>query len=135
MAFKWGRAFVAGHRAPTAPSFHSRIRAGGPRASVRHYSQRHEGGTREGTGVATTAIHAGETLDGTRASSPALHLSTTFAVAETLSFSGNAVREDDPYCYTRWANPTVRMLEHKVRFRFSSTWVYLCFGCVRRHHC
>jgi methionine-gamma-lyase len=64
----------------------------------------------------TIAIHAGETsLDpATRASAPPLVLSTTFGVAEPLSFSGSELTEQDPWCYTRWGNPTVRQLEHKL---------------------
>ena len=50
----------------------------------------------------------------THASAPSLCLSTTFSVQEPLSFSANALAESDPWCYTRWANPTVRQLEHKL---------------------
>ncbi len=64
----------------------------------------------------TVAIHAGEhNLDETtHASAPSLCLSTTFSVKEPLSFSANELSEEDPWCYTRWANPTVRQLEHKL---------------------
>ena len=63
----------------------------------------------------TLAIHGGEHLDPTtKASTPPLVLSTTFAVEEPLSFSANELNADSPWCYTRWANPTVQALEHKV---------------------
>jgi cystathionine beta-lyase/cystathionine gamma-synthase len=66
--------------------------------------------------AATVAIHAGEQQldERTHASAPSLCLSTTFSVQEPLSFSANALAESDPWCYTRWANPTVRQLEHKL---------------------
>ena len=64
----------------------------------------------------TIAIHAGENTseESTLASAPSLCLSSTFAVKEPLSFSANELSEEDPWCYTRWANPTVRQLEHKL---------------------
>ena len=64
----------------------------------------------------TVAIHAGESNlnENTHASAPSLCLSTTFSVKEPLSFSANELQESDPWCYTRWANPTVRQLEHKL---------------------
>jgi len=59
--------------------------------------------------LATAAIHAGAFADPkTHASVPPLHLSTTFSVQEPLSFSANELQESDPWCYTRWANPTTR---------------------------
>lgn len=68
-----------------------------------------------GHGTPTVAIHAGEQLDkSTNASVPPLVLSSTFAVTEPLSFSANELSESDPWCYGRWANPTVRALEHKL---------------------
>ena len=64
---------------------------------------------------ATLAVHGGEGLDpSTLASAPSICVSTTFGVKQPLSFSANELSEDDPWCYTRWANPTVRMLEHKL---------------------
>ena len=67
------------------------------------------------TTLSTLAIHGGETQDSTtHASQPPLHLSTTFGVKEPLSFSANNITDDSPWCYTRWANPTVQSLEKKI---------------------
>jgi methionine-gamma-lyase len=42
-------------------------------------------------------------------------MSTTFAISQPGgSFSALGSSEDDPYVYTRWANPTVRQLEQKL---------------------
>lgn len=66
-------------------------------------------------GVRTKAIHAGEGPDpATGASSPNLVMSTTYVVDEEAGFSANEMAEDSPFLYTRWANPTVRMLEEKL---------------------
>lgn len=66
-------------------------------------------------GIQTKAVHAGETPDPvTGASSPNLVMSSTFAVREPISFSAHNMREDMPYLYTRWDNPTVRQLEVKL---------------------
>ncbi|MDH3466364.1 MAG: PLP-dependent aspartate aminotransferase family protein [Gammaproteobacteria bacterium] len=66
-------------------------------------------------GISTKAIHAGETPDSiTGASAPNLVMSTTFVVDEPLSFSANNMKDDMPYLYTRWGNPTVRQLEAKL---------------------
>ena len=62
----------------------------------------------------TLAVHAGDTVELSKASAPSLALSSTFLVSEPLSFSGNEVKETDPWCYTRWGNPTVRQLENKL---------------------
>lgn len=66
-------------------------------------------------GIQTKAIHAGEEPDPiTRASSPNLVMSSTYVVDEPLSFSANNMKEDIPFLYTRWGNPTVRQLEQKL---------------------
>lgn len=63
----------------------------------------------------TIAVHGGESIDPhSKASAPPLVLSSTFAVDEPLSFSANELDEDSPWIYTRWSNPTVRSLEHKI---------------------
>lgn len=73
------------------------------------------GAAESGRRAATLAVHAGEGIDAsTNASAPPISVSTTFAVATPLSFSANELKETDPWCYTRWANPTVRSLEHKI---------------------
>ena len=69
------------------------------------------------TGISTRAVHAGEAPDPqTGASAPNLVMSTTFAMDEPAGFSIDAFadQEDAPYIYTRWGNPTVTMLEHKL---------------------
>lgn len=70
-------------------------------------------------GIATTAIHAGEKPDPvTGASSPNLVMASTFASEEPIAFSINSVEttsgDDRDYVYTRWGNPTIRILEDKL---------------------
>lgn len=65
--------------------------------------------------LATRAIHAGEQPDpATRAASPNLVMSTTVVVDEPISFSATELREDTPFVYSRWGNPTLRQLEAKL---------------------
>ena len=73
------------------------------------------------TGPSTRAVHAGETPDPhTGASAPNLAMSTTFAQEAPGAFSINAVANagandaEPPYIYTRWGNPTTKMLEDKL---------------------
>ena len=66
-------------------------------------------------GIRTRAVHAGEHVDpATGASAPNLVMSTTFAVNEPAGFSIHGFEGKSPYLYTRWGNPTVRMLEEKL---------------------
>ena len=66
-------------------------------------------------GPNTLAVHAGEAPDpATGASAPNLVLSSTFALAEPAGFSIKAFEGELPYIYTRWGNPTVKMLEEKL---------------------
>ena len=66
-------------------------------------------------GPNTLAVHAGEAPDPTTgASAPNLVMSTTFAMEEPAGFSINAFEGELPYIYTRWGNPTVKMLEEKL---------------------
>ena len=66
-------------------------------------------------GMSTRAVHGGEAVDPTTgASAPNLVMSTTFAVDEPAGFSIEGFEGKSPYLYTRWANPTVRMLEEKL---------------------
>ena len=69
--------------------------------------------TKSRHGFRTRAVHSGETPDpATRASAPNIVMSTTFVVDDAdAQFSANALEDDAPYLYTRWANPTVRQLE------------------------
>ena len=66
-------------------------------------------------GLHTRAVHAGEAPDtATGASAPNLVMSTTFAMDEPAGFSINAFEGEIPYIYTRWGNPTIRVLEEKL---------------------
>ncbi|MDR0746879.1 MAG: PLP-dependent aspartate aminotransferase family protein [Helicobacteraceae bacterium] len=66
-------------------------------------------------GEQTKAVHAGEFPDPvTGASSPNLVMSTTFVVDADTTFSVEGMGENDPFVYTRWANPTIRQLEEKL---------------------
>ncbi|MCY3840881.1 MAG: PLP-dependent aspartate aminotransferase family protein [Gammaproteobacteria bacterium] len=66
-------------------------------------------------GTRTRAVHAGEAPDPvTGASAPNLVMSTTFAMDEPAGFSINAFEGEIPYIYTRWGNPTIRVLEEKL---------------------
>jgi cystathionine beta-lyase/cystathionine gamma-synthase len=67
-------------------------------------------------GFRTRAVHSGEAPDpSTGASAPNIVMSTTFVVADAdAQFSANALADDAPFLYTRWANPTVRQLEAKL---------------------
>ncbi len=65
--------------------------------------------------IRTLSVHAGEKTDPcTKASSPNLVMSTTFKAEAGASFSVEGLREDAPYFYTRWKNPTVEQLETKL---------------------
>lgn len=66
-------------------------------------------------GPQTLAVHAGETPDMTTgASAPALHMSSTYVLDAPAGFSAHDMSEDSPFTYSRWANPTVAMLEAKL---------------------
>ncbi len=66
-------------------------------------------------GAMTTAIHAGEAPDpATGASAPAIHMSSAYVSDSISGFSAHDITPDSPYSYTRWANPTVDMLEAKI---------------------
>lgn len=66
-------------------------------------------------GPMTTAIHAGESPDPTTgASAPPIHMTSTFVSDDIGGFSAHDLTPDSPYAYTRWANPTVAMLEAKL---------------------
>jgi len=64
----------------------------------------------------TAAIHAAEGPDPvTGAYSPNLVMTTNFACAwEELDFGAPTIGWDAPLLYSRWGNPTVRQLEHKL---------------------
>ncbi len=67
------------------------------------------------SGIRTTAIHCGEGPDpSTNASAPPLNMSSTFVSEEAGGFSAHDLKEDSPWLYGRWANPTVSMLEKKI---------------------
>lgn len=63
----------------------------------------------------TQAIHAGESVDpATKASAPNIVMSNSFVMSELSGFSIDAFGDTKPYVYSRWDNPTVRMLEDKL---------------------
>ena len=64
----------------------------------------------------TRSIHAGEPAEAAHgAVEPSLVLSTNFvADPATVGFSAEALTEDSPYFYSRWATPTVHALEEKL---------------------
>lgn len=63
----------------------------------------------------TLAVHGGESPDPvTRASSPNLVMSSTFIADPDASFSVEGMTQDTPFFYSRWSNPTVDQLEHKL---------------------
>ena len=63
-------------------------------------------------GIRTRAVHAGEAPDAsTGASAPNIVMSSTFVVDEPHGFSAVDRDPDSPYVYSRWGNPTVRLLE------------------------
>ena len=65
--------------------------------------------------IRTQAIHAGESIDpATHASAPNIAMSNSFVLEEAVGFSIDAFGESKPYVYSRWDNPTVRMLEDKL---------------------
>ena len=66
-------------------------------------------------GPNTRAVHGGEAVDPiTGASAPNLVMSTTFAMDEPAGFSISAFEGEMPYVYSRWGNPTSKMLEGKL---------------------
>ncbi|MCE8537742.1 aminotransferase class I/II-fold pyridoxal phosphate-dependent enzyme [Ruegeria pomeroyi] len=71
--------------------------------------------TNRPAGPMTTAIHAGESPDpATLASAPPIHMSSTYVSEDVLGFSAHDLTPESPYAYSRWANPTVAMLEAKI---------------------
>ena len=79
-------------------------------------------------GPSTRAIHAGEGPDpATRAAAPNIAMSTTFVADEPVGFSAHDHDDDAPFIYTRWGNPTVRMLEEKIA-ALEGTEACLCLG-------
>lgn len=63
----------------------------------------------------TLAIHAGEDADPTTgALVPPLYLATTYHMGSTENGAALFSGEKEGYVYTRWANPTVTVLEKRV---------------------
>ena len=64
----------------------------------------------------TVSIHAGEAPDALwGAISPPIVLASSFAVdPDAVGFSALDYDEEAPYFYSRWSNPTLRMLEQKI---------------------
>src|SRR5512141_306434 len=66
-------------------------------------------------GIHTLAIHAGESADPTTgAIVPPLILGNTFHLGTAENGAAVFSGEKEGYVYTRWANPTVAVLEQKV---------------------
>jgi methionine-gamma-lyase len=66
-------------------------------------------------GTKTAAVHAGQDRNPfTRASAPDITMSTNFIIDPEVSFSADAITDETPFVYTRWANPTVTQLERKL---------------------
>ncbi len=66
-------------------------------------------------GMQTLAIHAGEEADPTTgALVPPLYLATTYHLGSTENGAALFAGEKEGYVYTRWANPTVNVLEKRV---------------------
>ena len=66
-------------------------------------------------GIRTTAVHGGEVPDpNTGASTPDITMSSTFVQDEPTGFSFATAGDAPQFIYTRWGNPTVRMLEQKL---------------------
>jgi methionine-gamma-lyase len=66
-------------------------------------------------GMQTLAIHAGEEPDPTTgALVPPLYLATTYHLGSTENGAALFSGEKEGYVYTRWANPTVNVLEKRV---------------------
>lgn len=63
----------------------------------------------------TQAIHAGEFIGtDSQASVPDIAMANSFVLSEASGFSIDAYEENKPFVYSRWDNPTVRMLEEKL---------------------
>ena len=64
----------------------------------------------------TASVHAGEELDDAfGAIAPPIVLASSFAVhPDDVGFSAYDYKEEAPYFYSRWSNPTVRRLERKL---------------------
>lgn len=69
----------------------------------------------ESKNIQTLAIHAGESPDPTTgALVPPLYLATTYHLGTTENGAAVFSGEREGYVYTRWANPTVTVLEKRV---------------------
>ncbi len=71
---------------------------------------------RQDKDLKTASIHAGEAPDALwGAISPPIVLASSFAVdPDAVGFSALDYDEEAPYFYSRWSNPTLRMLEQKI---------------------
>ena len=68
-----------------------------------------------GRGIRTTAVHGGEVPDpNTGASTPDITMSSTFVQDKPTGFSFATAGDASQFIYTRWGNPTVRVLEQKL---------------------
>ena len=71
---------------------------------------------RQDKDLKTASIHAGEAPDALwGAISPPIVLASSFAVdPDAVAFSALDYDDEAPYFYSRWSNPTLRMLEQKI---------------------
>jgi len=79
-------------------------------------------------GLRTTAVHAGTPPNPlTGASAPDIVMSTTFLIGPGISFSADDITDETPFVYTRWGNPTIQQLEHKLA-ALEGAEEAVCFG-------
>ena len=76
----------------------------------------------------TQSIHAGEGPGQSIPSvAPPLHVANSYLVQSDQSFSAEDLDESSPFMYSRWANPTVAQLEHRIA-ALEAAESALCFG-------
>lgn len=79
-------------------------------------------------GMKTAAVHAGTPPNPlTGASAPDIVMSTTFLIGPGISFSADDITDETPFVYTRWGNPTIQQLEHKLA-ALEGAEEAVCFG-------
>lgn len=68
------------------------------------------------SGIATRALHAGENerLPGAPVTEPPEFATSFYAGPNPVGFSANDLKANAPHFYTRWSNPTLRLLETRL---------------------
>lgn len=71
---------------------------------------------RNDSGVATTAIHGGEGSrePGAPVARPPILATSYFTHPDAVGFSATDLKANAPHFYTRWSNPTLELLEHRL---------------------